>query len=152
MPAFLCAFFAHHCANLRAIYRVPPVIFFHFFLAYVDFLLYLCSMIHYKKNMNIYLKRIIKTVVFTTIIAAVLGYEYKVRHELPSWEQVLTTRFWVLSTIHLIPAYFVVWSLEDTNETWSAGRVTLIIIMVVWFIILGIINYICRTFWGIELL
>ena len=94
--------------------------------------------------MNIYLKRIIKTVVFTTIIAAVLGYEYKVRHELPSWEQVLTTRFWVLSTIHLIPAYFVVWSLEDTNETWS--------IMVVWFIILGIINYICRTFWGIELL
>ena len=102
--------------------------------------------------MNIYLKRIIKTVVFTTIIAAILGYEYKIRHELPSWEQVLTTKFWVLSTIHLIPAYFVVWSLEDTNETWSAGRVTLIIIMVVWFIILGIINYICRTFLGIELL
>ena len=110
------------------------------------------QLIHYKKNMNIYLKRIIKTVVFTIIIAAILGYEYKIRHELPSWEQVLTTRFWVLSTIHLIPAYFVVWSLEDTNETWSAGRVTLIIIMVVWFIILGIINYLCRTLLGIELL
>ncbi len=102
--------------------------------------------------MNIHLKRIIKTVVFTAIGAAVLGYEYKVRHELPSWEQVLTTRFWVLSTIHLIPAYFIVWSLEDNNETWSTGRVTLIIILVVWFIVLGMINYLCRALFGLELL
>ena len=80
------------------------------------------QLIPYKKNMNIHLKRIIKTVVFTAIGAAVLGYEYKVRHELPSWEQVLTTRFWALSTIHLIPAYFIVWSFEDHNETWSEGR------------------------------
>ena len=96
--------------------------------------------------MNIYLKRIIKTVVFTTIIAAVLGYEYKVRHELPSWEQVLTTRFWVLSTIHLIPAYFVVWSLEDTNETWSAGRVTLIIIASNTYYHYGCVVYYIRNY------
>lgn len=102
--------------------------------------------------MNKYLIRIIKTIIFTAIGAAILAYEYKVRHELPSWDQVLTTKFWILSTIHLIPVYFIVWSCESNYETWSEGQIMLLIIIIPWFIVLGIIWAICHFLFGFDLL
>lgn len=101
--------------------------------------------------MNLYLKRIIKTVIFTAIGAAVLAYEYKVRKEV-SWDQVLTTRFWIVSVLHLIPAYFLVWSFEDKYEYLTHGYITLLIISTIWAIVFGIICLISHFVFGFDLI
>jgi len=101
--------------------------------------------------MNPYLKRIIKTVIFTATGAAVLAYEYKVRKEV-SWDQVLTTRFWIVSVLHLIPAYFLVWSFEDKYDTWSQFHIMSSLIVVAWAIVFGIICLISHFVFGFDLI
>lgn len=96
------------------------------------------------------LKRIIKTVLFTGIGAAIIAYEYKKRHEL-SWNSVLTIRFWILSIIHLIPVYFLVWSLEDKDMSYTESEIMFIIIAVIWAIVLGIIWAIGHFIFGFDL-
>lgn len=101
--------------------------------------------------MNPYLKRIIKTVIFTATGAAVLAYEYKVRKEV-SWDQVLTTRFWIVSVLHLIPAYFFVWAFEDKYEYWTHFQVILLVIFTGWAIVFGIICLISHFVFGFDLI
>jgi hypothetical protein len=102
--------------------------------------------------MKLNLKRIIKTVLITGIGAAILAYDYKERHELSSWESVLTTRFWILAILHLIPLYFVAWSFEDHYESSMEYRIFLGIIAFCWAIVLGIIWLLCHFILGFDLL
>jgi len=98
------------------------------------------------------LKRIIRTILYTGIGAAILAYDYKERHELSSWESVLTTRFWILAILHLIPVYFAVWSFEDEDISYTESYIILVIIAVIWAIVLGIIWAICHIIFGFDLL
>ena len=102
--------------------------------------------------MNLYIKRIIKTVLWVSVIAGILAYEYKVRHQLPSWEQVLTTKFWILSIIHLIPAYFIVREFENNSLGLSESRVVFIIICLIWSIVFGIACAICHFVFHYDIL
>lgn len=98
-----------------------------------------------KKIMNKYLKRIIKAVLFTAVAAAVLGYDYKVRHDIPSWGDVMTTKFWICSIIGIIPSYTIVWAWEDTKHLgYSEQRIISLIVATLWGIAFGIVYAICH--------
>ena len=101
--------------------------------------------------MKLNIKRSIGAVLLTAVIASGWAIRTKTNQHW-SWEQVLTTKFWILSIIHVVPAYFLIWYCKDNYETWSEGRVILIIIMVVWFVLLGIISSICHYLFGFDLL
>lgn len=101
--------------------------------------------------MNVYIKRIIKSILCVGFYAAIFVYIDIARKGL-TLEQVLTTRFWILSTINLIPTYFIVWTSEDDSissyEKWMIGSV----IIFVWLIFFGIIWAIAYFLFGYNLL
>ena len=101
--------------------------------------------------MNVYIKRIIKSIFFVGIYAAIFVYIDIARKGL-TLEQVLTTRFWIFFTINLIPTYFIVWTSEDDSissfECWIIGSV----IIFVWLIFFGIIWAIAYFLFGYNLL
>lgn len=100
--------------------------------------------------MKIYLKRIIKAILLVGVIAFVFVY-HDVYHKGIPLEQVLTVRFWILAILHLIPAYFMVWTSEDNMGIFQ-GRVIWGIIAFVWFIFLGIIWAVVYLLFGYDLL
>ena len=102
--------------------------------------------------MELYLKRIFKTILFTGVLFAYIAYLIKTKNDVATWGQVLTLKFWILAVIHLIPSYFVVWSFEDKYESWTARRVILMLILILWAIVFGIIWAICHVVFNIELL
>lgn len=95
--------------------------------------------------------RIIGAVLLVAVIASGWAYRTKVDSGL-EWGQVLTLRFGVLTIIHVIPAYFVIWSFEDKGSSWTEARIFLIIIVFAWFIVLCILSFFCRLFFGFELI
>ena len=96
-------------------------------------------------------KRLIGAILLTIVVASGIAINIKNVHDI-SWEQVLTLRFWILTIIHIIPAYFVVWSFEDNYESWWESRVILNIIVVLWAIVFGIICLISHFVFGFDLL
>ncbi len=104
--------------------------------------------------MESYLKRIIKTIVFTGIMFTYIAYLIKTRNHIPSWGEVLTPKFWALAVIHLIPSYFIVWLFEDNNvlsASLTSRRVLFILIILLWGIIFGIICAICHFVFNYKL-
>ena len=85
------------------------------------------------------------------VIASGMAIQHKIQNGL-QWEQVLSTRFWVLSIIHIIPAYFLVWSFEDKYEYLTHGYITLLIISTIWAIVFGIICLISHFVFGFDLI
>lgn len=101
--------------------------------------------------MESYLQRILKTIIADGLLFASIAVAVKTKNHLP-WGLVLTTKFWILAVLHLIPIYFVVWSFEDNYESWWESRVILNIIVVLWAIVFGIICLISHFVFGFDLL
>ena len=101
--------------------------------------------------MELYLKRILKTILLTALLFGIIAYSQKTKHQL-SWEQVLTIKFWLLTVLHLIPSYFVVWSFESHYESWMEGNIMLFIIMVLWLIVLTILCVISHFVFHYDLI
>lgn len=101
--------------------------------------------------MNPYLRRLIEAVMLVAVIASGIAIQHKTENGL-QWEQVLSTRFWVLSIIHIIPAYFLVWSFEDKYEYWTHFKVILLVIFTGWAIVFGIICLISHFVFGFDLI
>ena len=97
------------------------------------------------------LTRIISTILLTILIFGSIACSIKTRKHIP-WEEVLTTRFWILAILHLIPLYFVAWSFEDHYESSMEYRIFLGIIAFCWAIVLGIIWLLCHFILGFDLL
>lgn len=102
------------------------------------------SLNQYEKAMNKYLKRIIKAVLCTAAVATLLAYNYKVKHELPSWGDVLTAKFWINSIIGIIPMYTLVWACGDKRLLYSEVQVICFVVFTLWSIVYGIIYAICH--------
>ena len=101
------------------------------------------------------MKDIIRRIICAILLVAVIafGCVYKSKAgSAHSWEQVLTARFWILSIIHIIPAYFVIWSFEDKGLSWTESRIIRIVIAFGWFILFFILNFFIRLLFGIDLL
>ncbi len=97
------------------------------------------------------LKRIIKTVLLTIVMAAVIAKVYMEVTGLPL-KQVLTVNFIVLSMLQLVPSYFIEWANESKYESYTEGQIVLLIIIVGWIIVFSIIWAICRSIFNFDLL
>ena len=94
---------------------------------------------------NIPIVRIIITIVLTVGFVAL---NIKRDHGL-SWGEVLNIKFFIMSIAHLVPVYFFVWYVEgfgdpNYNESYTEGRLLMIIIMVIWAISFGVGKFICH--------
>ena len=96
-------------------------------------------------------KRLIGAILLTIVVASGIAINIKNGNDI-SWEQVLTLRFWILTIIHIIPAYFLVWYIEDSNESYAERQVLLGVILLGWAIVFGIICLISHFVFGFGLL
>lgn len=85
------------------------------------------------------LKRILRTIVYTILLSALIAYHITTRNNFSSWDQVLTAKFWIFAVLNIIPSYFIVQIDEGADEiSWSQRQVMLMIIAIIWALIIGI--------------
>lgn len=80
-----------------------------------------------------------RKVIIKTIIYALLVSTYCTSNNNISWEQILTIKFWVLVFITIPPIYCVEQIHNDSEALRSEKRMLSLIVVLVWFLVLGII-------------
>lgn len=91
-------------------------------------------MAQYKKIMKPTRKVIIKTIIYALLVSTFCTSNNSI-----SWEQILTIKFWALVFITIPPIYCVEQIYSDSEALRSEKRMLSLIVVLVWFLVLGII-------------